>query len=76
MVEAARVALCLPAHERATLHRVLAADVSRVGEVEAEIASPVAALAEVVPDTPAAILPSLPGVAVVRASNYFFRESS
>jgi transposase len=70
VVEAARVALRLPAEERKTLGRVLAADVSLLRSVELEIAAAEAVLAEVLPDTPAAVLLTLPGVAVVRASNY------
>jgi transposase len=70
VVEAARVALRLPAEERRTLGRLLAADVSLLRAVEAEIAQAEAALVDILPDTPAAVLLSLPGVAVVRASNY------
>jgi transposase len=70
VVEAARVALRLPAEERRTLGRVLAADLSLLRTVEAEIVAAEAALVEVLPETPAAVLLSLPGVAVVRASNY------
>lgn len=70
MVGAARVALRLPEAERAALGQVLAADVALLGRLEAEIAAAETALAEVLTDTPAAVLASLPGVAVVRASNY------
>lgn len=70
VVDAARVALRLPAAERAVLGRVLAADLSLLGVLEAEIAAAETALAAVLGDTPAGILISLPGVAVVRASNY------
>lgn len=70
VVEAARVALRLPAAERAVLGRVLAADFSLLRVLEAEIATAEAALAAVLGDTPAGILTTLPGVAVVRASNY------
>lgn len=70
VVDAARVALRLPTPERATLGRVLAADVALLGALDAEIASAEVALADVLGDTPAGILTTLPGVAVVRASNY------
>jgi transposase len=70
VVEAARAALRLPASERAALGRVLAADVALLNGLEAEIAAAEDALGEVLADTPAGILISLPGVAVVRASNY------
>jgi transposase len=70
VVEAARVALRLPQTERATLGQVLAADVALLGSLEAEILAAETALSEVLADTPAGILTSLPGVAVVRASNY------
>ena len=70
VVEGARVALRLPREERTILGRVLAADLSLLATVEREIAQAEAALAEVLPDTPAAVLLSLPGVAVIRASNY------
>ncbi|MGH2688735.1 MAG: IS110 family transposase [Actinomycetota bacterium] len=70
VVEAARVALRLPVEERQTLGRVLAADLSLLATVEGEIVAAEAALAEVLPQTPAAVLLSLPGVAVVRASAY------
>jgi transposase len=70
VVDAARVALRLPAAERAVLGRVLAADFSLLGVLEAEIVAAETALAAVLADTPAGILTTLPGVAVVRASNY------
>jgi len=70
IVEAARVALRLPAGERGVLGRVLAADLFLLASVEAEIAAAEEALAEVLAQTPAGILTTLPGVAVVRASNY------
>lgn len=70
VVDAARVALRLPAAERVVLGRVLAADFSLLGVLDAEIAAAETALGAVLADTPAAILTTLPGVAVVRASNY------
>jgi transposase len=70
VVEAARVALRLPAAERAALGRVLSADLSLLAALEAEIVAAEGALGEVLADTPAGILQSLPGIAVVRASHY------
>lgn len=70
VVDAARVALRLPAAERAALGRVLAADLSLLAVFEAEITAAETALGEVLSDTPAGILTTLPGVGVVRASNY------
>ena len=70
VIEAARVALRLPAPERAVLGRVLAADLSLLSKLEAEVAAAEVALGEVLADTPAGVLTSLPGIGVVRASNY------
>jgi transposase len=70
VVEAARVALCLPAAERAAMGRVLSADLALLAALEGEIVAAEGALAEVLGDTPAGVLQSLPGIAVVRASNY------
>ncbi len=70
VVEAARVALRLPDGERAVLGKVLTADLALLSSVDAEIVAAEAALSEVLATTPAAILTTLPGVAVVRASNY------
>jgi transposase len=70
VVDAARVALRLPAAERAAMGQVLAADLSLLAGLEAEITAAERALSAVLADTPAGILTTLPGVAVVRASNY------
>jgi len=70
VLEAARVALRLPDAERAALGRVLAADVALLSSLEAEIVAAEVALEEVLVATPAGTLTSMPGVAVVRASNY------
>ncbi|HTT90379.1 MAG TPA: transposase [Acidimicrobiales bacterium] len=70
VVQAAREALRLPDPERAVLGQVLEADVALLGTTEAELARAEAALAELLPQTPAKVLTSLPGVGVVRASAY------
>lgn len=70
LLEAAKVALRLPAAERAPLLELLAADVALLGALGAEIRRAEDALGEVLGATPAAVLTSLPGVGVVRASAY------
>lgn len=70
ILDAARAALRLPKAERDVLGVVLAADVALLGTLEAELARAEAALADILPRTPAAVLTSLPGVGVIRASAY------
>jgi transposase len=70
LLEAARVALRLPAAERVPVAALLAADVALLDAVDVEIGRAEAALAEVLAATPAGILTSLPGVGIVRASAY------
>jgi transposase len=70
VMEAARVAFRLPEAERGVLGRVLAADLSLLKSLDAEIKAAEEELAQVLPQTPAGVLITLPGVAVVRASNY------
>ncbi len=70
IVEAATVALRLPQAERVVRGRLLAADVALLSALEAQIVAAEAALSDVLGDTPAKVLMSLPGVSVVRASNY------
>jgi hypothetical protein len=60
VVDAARVALRLAGAERAAPGQVLAADVSLLASVEAEITAAEAALGEVLAATPAGILTTLP----------------
>jgi transposase len=67
---AARVALRLPRDERKVLGAVLGADVALLSTLEDELARAEAALAELLPATPAAVLMSLPGIGVIRASTY------
>ena len=64
------MALRLPDAERALLGKVLAADLALLASLEAGIVAAEAAMAEVLAATPAGILTTLPGVAVLRASNY------
>ena len=70
VLDAARAALRLPKAERHVLGVVLAADVALLGTLEAELARAEAALADILPATPAAVLTSLPGIGVIRASAY------
>ncbi|MCU1593615.1 MAG: family transposase [Frankiales bacterium] len=66
----ARDALRLPVGERACRAAVLGTDVALLDAINADIIRAEAELARVLPQTPAAVLLSLPGVATVRASNY------
>jgi transposase len=70
LLEAARVALRLPASERAPVAALLAADVALLDALDTEIDRAEAALAGVLGETPAGVLTSLPGVGIVRASAY------
>jgi transposase len=70
VIEAARVAFRLPEVEREVLGRVLAADLALLKSLDAEIRAAEEELAMVLPQTPAGVLTTLPGVGVVRASNY------
>jgi transposase len=70
LVRAAEQALRLPAAERACQAAVLATDVALLDALNGDIAHAEAQLAAVLPQTPAAVLLSLPGVSTVRASSY------
>jgi transposase len=70
ILSAAREVLRLPEQQLAALRPVLAADVALLDGLDAEILRAEEELALVLPATPAAVLVTLPGVAVVRASNY------
>jgi transposase len=70
IVSAAREVLRLPEQQLAALRPVLAADVALLDGLDAEILRAEEELTLVLPATPAAVLVTLPGVAVVRASNY------
>ena len=67
---AAAEALRLPPAERACRAAVLAADLDLLKVMNVQIAEAEQRLAVVLPDTPAGVLTSLPGIGVVRASNY------
>jgi transposase len=70
LLEAAHVALRLPAAERAPIAALLAADVALLDALDREIDRAETALSEVLASTPAGVLTSMPGVGVVRASAY------
>jgi transposase len=70
LLAAAAVALRLPAGERAPVAALLAGDVALLDAIDTEISRAEEALAEVLDETPAGVLVSLPGVGVVRASAY------
>lgn len=68
--QAAADALRLPAAERSCRAAALTADLALLDTLNTQIEHADQQLAKVLPDTPAAVLTSLPGVGVVRASNY------
>lgn len=70
LVAAAEQALRLPAAERACRAQVLSSDVALLDAMNADIARADTELAAVLPNTPACVLLSLPGVSTVRASSY------
>jgi len=70
VVEAAHQALCLPEAVAEVHRRILATDAALLARLDGEIATIEEQLAEVLPRTPAAILTTIPRVAVVRASMY------
>jgi transposase len=70
LIDAAKVALRLPAAERAPIAALLAADVALLEALGDEIRRAEDELAGVLDATPAGMLVSLPGVGVVRASAY------
>lgn len=70
VVTAARGAFRLPAARAQVLLSVLRSDVALLFDLEQAIASIESAQAEILPDTPAGVLTSMPHVGVVRASAY------
>jgi transposase len=67
---AAAAAICVPEHQRATAARLLAGDMASFDALLAERAACEQRLAEVLPDTAAQVLTSIPGVGVLTASYY------
>lgn len=70
IVDAAREAFLLPPARSAVNAQILAADVELLDRIDVAIAATEQAMAEVLPQTPAAILTTMPMVGVVRATNY------
>lgn len=70
IVAVAQAAFALPQAVSEVHARLLAADVGLLQRLDSEIAWAEAELAEILPQTPAKILTTIPRVAVVRASNY------
>lgn len=70
VVAAAKVSLRLPAADRGALQTVLTTDIDRYDALTAAADDAETRLADVLGDTPAGVLTSLPGVATVRASAY------
>jgi transposase len=70
IVGAARVAFAMPETMSAVRLRILMADMELLAKLDQEISETEEQLAEILPETPADILTTLPRVSVVRASNY------
>ncbi len=70
VLTAAKNALRLDDAEHQAASTVLAADIALLGTVETEVERAEGLLGEILDQTPAGVLASLPGVGVVRASNY------
>jgi transposase len=70
VIAAARNALSLPEEELRARSAVFGADIVLLDYLDTMIAEADQQLSEVIDATPAAILTSLPGVSVIRASNY------
>lgn len=70
IVDAAKVAFLLPAARSAAIAQTLAVDIDLLDRLDAVITDTEAAMAEVLPLTPAAVLTTMPLVGVVRATNY------
>lgn len=70
VIAVAAEAVCVPERQRATAARLLAGDTARFDALLAEIGACDARLTEVLPDTPAQVLTSIPGVGVLSASFY------
>jgi transposase len=70
VIAAATAAVCVSEGQRATTARLLAGDAASFDALLAEMAACDQRLADVMPDTPAAVLTSIPGVGVLTASYY------
>lgn len=70
VIAAAAAAVCVPERQRATTARLLAGDAASLEALLAELDACDRRLAEVLPETPAQVLTSIPGVGVLTASYY------
>jgi transposase len=70
VIAAAAEAVCVPERQRATAAHLLAGDATRFESLLAEMGACDQRLAEVLPQTPAQVLTSIPGVGVLTASYY------
>src|SRR5690606_11151745 len=70
VIAAAAAAICVPERQRSTAAQLLAGDVGRFEALLADMDACDARLAEVLPQTPAQVLTSIPGVGVLTASYY------
>lgn len=70
VVAAARSSLTLPQADRNALQEVLTADMARYTQLCDDADHAEDLLEEILADTPAGVLTSLPGVSTIRASNY------
>ena len=68
LVAAARTALLAP--EAVVARQVLADDLGLLAELDGQIAAAEAKIAKLLPDTPFAVLPTVPGWGTIRAGNY------
>ena len=68
LVAAARIAL--PAPEAVVARHVLADDLGLLADLDTQIAAAEAKIAELLPDTPFAVLLTVPGWGTIRAANY------
>jgi transposase len=68
LVAAARTAL--PAPEAVVARRVLADDLGLLAELDGQIGAAEAEIAKLLPDTPFAVLLTVPGWGTIRAGNY------
>jgi transposase len=70
VIAAASEAMCVPETQRATAARLLSDEVTAYDAVQRDLAVCDQRLAQLLPDTPAGILTSIPGVGVLTASYY------
>jgi len=70
VIAAAGEAMCVPNTQREVAARLLIADVAAFEALRGDLVACDQRLAELLPDTPAGVLTSIPGVGVVTASSY------